>query len=129
MCAPLSSLIQFILLLHVWSPAFLFGINDSMGFHGIHGFHSTQNQSGLAKAKVSHIRKADGSLYPHETQIPTSIYVSNQIKLKQPSRSVKIKMQKIFLVVLQLTLKWQKLSKLQIFADLLDYTHMQVLGR
>lgn len=50
------------------------------------GYHSIQNQSVLAKAKVSHIRKTHGSLYPHETQIPTSINVSNQIKLKQPSR-------------------------------------------
>lgn len=50
------------------------------------GYHSTQNQSVQPKAKVSHIRKTDGSLYPPETQIPASIKVSNQIKLKQPSR-------------------------------------------
>lgn len=51
------------------------------------GYHSTQNQSVLAKAKVSHIRKTDGSLYPSETQILTSpIKVSNQIKLTPLSR-------------------------------------------
>lgn len=85
MCASLSSFTKYISLLCVWPPAFLFGINDSIW--AFMGYHSTQNQSVLAKAKVSQIRKIDGSWYPPETQIPTSpIKVSNQIKHTQPSR-------------------------------------------
>lgn len=38
-------------------------------------------------------------------------------------------MQKIFLVLLWLTFKRQKLSKLQVYTELLNHTHMQVLGR
>lgn len=121
MCASLSSFTQYTSLLCVWPPAFLFGIKDSIW--AFMGYHSTQNMSVLAKAKVSHIRKTDGSLYPLETQIPISpIKVSNQIKLTQPCR---------FFCQNQHAenIPGSSAVNSQDCADLLNQTHMQVWGR
>lgn len=130
MHAPLSSFIQYISYCSVRHSAFLFSIMDSIGT--FMEYHIPKHQSVLAKAEVSLVWKTDSYAYPPKTQTQRSpIKPTNQPKAPPPQVSegicclfsIKIKMQKASLVALQLTLKRQKLSKFQLYAEFLCWLH------
>lgn len=102
------------------------------------GYHGTKHQSALANVEVSLAWKTDEYFYPPEIQTQRSpIKSTNQPKAPPPEVSegicylfsIKIKMQKTYLVVPQLTLKGQKLFKFQLCAEFLYYTRAGVPRR